>query len=113
VLDDAAFGAATDVVPKFVSPADLAPRWTGAHGGQAFFAYSTNYLIDVDNGVIVDVEATTAIRQAEVLAADRTPGATPARRYLATLRTAGPVIRRPSRLVELSRQVQPHSARLR
>src|ERR1700729_22914 len=49
VLDDEAFGAATDVVPKFVSPADPAARWTGAHGGQAFFAYSTNYLIDVDN----------------------------------------------------------------
>src|SRR6202142_1707985 len=71
VLDDAAFGAATDVVPKFVSPADPAARWTGAHGGQAFFAYSTNYLIDVDHGIIVDVEATTAIRQAEVLAAKR------------------------------------------
>jgi hypothetical protein len=71
VLDDAAFGAATEVTPKFVSPADPAARWTGAHGGQAFFAYSTNYLIDVDNAVIVDVEATTAIRQAEVLAAKR------------------------------------------
>ena len=43
----------------------------GAHGGQAFFAYSTNYLIDVENAIIVDVEATTAIRQAEVLAAKR------------------------------------------
>jgi transposase len=71
VLDDAAFGAATEVVPKFVSPSDPAARWTGAHGGQAFFAYSTNYLIDVENGIIVDVEATTAIRQAEVLAAKR------------------------------------------
>src|SRR5271169_460759 len=71
VLDDEAFGAATDVVPKFVSPADPAARWTGAHGGQAFFAYSTNYLINVDNAIIVDVEATTAIRQAEVLAAKR------------------------------------------
>jgi transposase len=71
VLDDAAFGAATDVVPKFLSPADPAARWTGAHGGQAFFAYSTNYLIDADNAIIVDVEATTAIRQAEVLAAKR------------------------------------------
>jgi transposase len=50
VLDDEVFGAATDVVPKFISPADPAARWTGAHGGQAFFAYSTNYLIDVDNG---------------------------------------------------------------
>ena len=38
VLDDAAFGAATQVIPKFISPADLAARWTGAHGGQAFFA---------------------------------------------------------------------------
>jgi transposase len=71
VLDDAAFGAATEVTSKFVSPADPAARWTGAHGGQAFFAYSTNYLIDVENAIIVDVEATTAIRQAEVLAAKR------------------------------------------
>jgi transposase len=71
MLDDAAFGAATEVTPKFVSPVDPAARWTGAHGGQAFFAYSTNYLIDVENAIIVDVEATTAIRQAEVLAAKR------------------------------------------
>ncbi len=71
VLDDAAFGAASEVSPKFISPADPAARWTGAPGGQAFFAYSTNYLIDTDNAVIVDVEATTAIRQAEVLAAKR------------------------------------------
>jgi transposase len=71
VLDDAAFGAATEVTPKFVSPSDPAARWTGAHGGQAYFAYSTNYLVDVENAIIVDVEATTAIRQAEVLAAKR------------------------------------------
>jgi transposase len=69
VLDDAAFGAATEVTPKFISPADPAARWTAAHGGLAFFAYSTNYLIDLDNAIIVDVEASTAIRQAEVTAA--------------------------------------------
>ena len=69
VLDDAAFGAATPVTPKFVSPSDPAARWTGAHGGQAFFAYTANYLIDIEHGIIVDVEATTAIRQAEVTAA--------------------------------------------
>ncbi len=34
--------------------------------GPAFFAYSDNYLIDTDHGVIVDVEATRSIRQAEV-----------------------------------------------
>ena len=71
VLDDAAFGAATPVVPKFISPADPAARWTGADGGLAYFAYETNYLIDLDHAIIVDVEATTAIRQAEVSAAKR------------------------------------------
>ncbi len=71
VLDDAAFGAATPVAPKLVSPADPAARWTGADGGLAYFAYAANYLIDLDHAVIVDVEPTTAIRQAEVTAAKR------------------------------------------
>ena len=70
-LDDAAFGAATPVVPKRVSPADPASRYTSAHGGQAQFCYATNYLIDVKHAVIVDVEASTAVRQAEVTAAKR------------------------------------------
>src|SRR5207302_8535009 len=65
-LDDTAWGAASDVVPKFVSPSGPAAQWTGAHKGPAFFAYSDNYLIDVKFGVIVDVEASRAIRQAEV-----------------------------------------------
>jgi transposase len=68
-LDDKAWGAASDVVPKFISPSDPAAQWTGAHKGPAFFAYSDNYLIDVKFGVIVDVEASRAIRQAEVGAA--------------------------------------------
>ena len=37
--------------------------------GPAFFAYSTNYLIDTQHAVILDVEATRAIRQPEVGAA--------------------------------------------
>jgi transposase len=49
-LDDTAWGAASDVVPKFVSPSDPAAQWTGAHKGPAFFAYSDNYLIDVKFG---------------------------------------------------------------
>jgi transposase len=68
-LDDAAFGAASDVTPKFVSPTDPAAQWTGAMRGPAFFAYADNYLIDVKFGIIVDVEASRAIRQAEVGAA--------------------------------------------
>jgi transposase len=65
-LDDAAFGAASRVKPKFTSHSDPASQWTGARGGPAYFAYSANYLIDTDNGVILDVEATRSIRQAEV-----------------------------------------------
>ena len=65
-LDDAAFGAASKVTPKFVSPSDPAAQWTGAMRGPAFFAYADNYLIDVKFGIIVDVEASRAIRQAEV-----------------------------------------------
>lgn len=68
-LDDAAFGAATPVEPKFVSHADPASQWTAARKGPAVFTYSDNYLIDTDNAVIVDVEATRSIRQAEVGAA--------------------------------------------
>jgi transposase len=65
-LDDPAFGAASDVTPKFVSPSDPAAQWTGALRNAAFFAYADNYLIDIKFGIIMDVEASRAIRQAEV-----------------------------------------------
>src|ERR1700693_6459150 len=65
-LDDPAYGAASDVTPKFVSPSDPAAQWTGALRNAAFFASADNYLIDVKFGIIMDVEASRAIRQAEV-----------------------------------------------
>jgi hypothetical protein len=71
VLDDAAFGGATPVTPKQLAVADPASRWTAATRERAFFAYSTNYLIDLEHAVIVDVEATTSVRQAEVTAQRR------------------------------------------
>ncbi len=66
VLDHEAFGAASEVEPKFTSHSDPASQWTAARKGPAFFSYSDNYLIDTDHGVIVDVEGTRSIRQAEV-----------------------------------------------
>ena len=69
VLDDAAFGGATPVEPKAISPTDPAARYTAAADKPAVYAYSDNYLIDLKHAVIMDVEATTAIRQAEVGAA--------------------------------------------
>src|ERR1700730_7094686 len=46
VLDDAAFGGATPVEPKFVSPTDPAARWTAVSGGPAVYASAENYLIE-------------------------------------------------------------------
>lgn len=54
-------------VPASISPTDPAARWT-AVDGPAFYAYSTNYLIDVQAGIIVDVEATPTLPTAEVKA---------------------------------------------
>uniref|UniRef100_UPI001B7FF4C6 transposase n=1 Tax=Muricoccus aerilatus TaxID=452982 RepID=UPI001B7FF4C6 len=64
-------GRASLKCSRFISPSDPASRWTGAEGGLAYFAYETNLLIDLDHAVIVDVEPTTAIRQAEVAVAKR------------------------------------------
>src|SRR5213078_335714 len=88
-LDDAAFGAASEVTPKFISPSDPAAQWTGAMRGPAFFAYADNYLVDVKFGVIVDVEATRAIRQAEVGAAKTMIDRTEQRLGLKPKRLAG------------------------
>jgi transposase len=49
-----------------ISLTDPAARWTLAPGCRPFFAYSTNYLIDIHAGVIVDVEATAAHRTEEI-----------------------------------------------
>ena len=48
-----------------ISPTDPAASYTAAPGGPAFYAYSTNYLIDTDHGIIMDVESTTANRTQE------------------------------------------------
>jgi len=69
VLDENTWGAATDVQPKFISESDPAAQWTAAKDGPAIFAYSDNYLIDLRSAVIVDVEASRSVRQAEVGAA--------------------------------------------
>lgn len=53
-------------LPKNLSLTDPQARWTAAPGGPAFYAYSTNYLVDTEHGVILDVAATPAHRSAEL-----------------------------------------------
>ncbi|HYM47661.1 MAG TPA: IS1182 family transposase, partial [Burkholderiaceae bacterium] len=62
VLDEDADATAR----KNMSLTDPAATWTAGPGGPAFYAYSTNYLVDVQDGIVVDVEATTANRAEEV-----------------------------------------------
>lgn len=58
--------AASTATPRVISLSDPQARYTAAPGGPAFFAYSTNYLIDLNAGIIMDVEATPAHRTQEV-----------------------------------------------
>jgi transposase len=58
--------ALAGTLPRRISLTDPQSSWTGATGDQPFFAYSTNYLIDTEHGVILDVEATSVNHTAEV-----------------------------------------------
>jgi hypothetical protein len=49
-----------------ISLTDPGAVWTAAPGGPAFFGYSTNYLVDVEAGIVLDVEATGANRTQEL-----------------------------------------------
>jgi hypothetical protein len=62
VPDDAAFGAATPTEPKSISPTDPAARYPAAADTPAVSAYSDNYLVDLKHTVIMEVEATIAVR---------------------------------------------------
>ena len=61
----AALEQANPVLPKRISLTDPSATWTAA-AGPAIFAYSTNYLIDLKAGMIVDVEASAVNKIAEV-----------------------------------------------
>lgn len=45
--------------------------------GRRSCAYSTNCMVDADNGIVVDIDAATAIRQVEMLVSGSTPGGAP------------------------------------
>ena len=64
--------------PKVISPSDPQSAWTAKANKRVQFGYGLNYLIDIENAVIVDVEATPARTYDEVAATqtmlDRTEG---------------------------------------
>jgi transposase len=69
-LDTAASPNNPDQQPKALSPSDPAAAWTTRGRHKVQFAYSINHLIDLQEGVIVDVEATPTRISKEVDAAE-------------------------------------------
>jgi transposase len=55
-------------LPKVISPSDPQSAWTAKANKRVQFGYGLNYLIDIENAVIVDVEATPARTYDEVAA---------------------------------------------
>jgi len=55
-------------LPKVISPVDPCSAWTAKANKRVQFGYGLNYLIDLENAVIVDVEATPARTYDEVAA---------------------------------------------
>ncbi len=55
-------------LPKMISPVDPCSAWTAKANKRVQFGYGLNYLIDIENAVIVDVEATPARTYDEVAA---------------------------------------------
>ena len=52
--------------PKVISPSDPCAAWTAKANKRVQFGYGLNYLIDIENAVIVDVEPTPARTYDEV-----------------------------------------------
>jgi IS5 family transposase len=55
-------------LPKVISPTDPCSAWTAKANKRVQFGYGLNYLIDIENAVIVDVEAMPARTYDEVAA---------------------------------------------
>jgi len=70
-LDETAEPNPDRKVPKVISPSDPSSAWTAKANKRVQFGYGLNYLIDIENAVIVDVEATPA-RTYDEVAATRT-----------------------------------------
>jgi transposase len=67
-LDEAAEPNPDRKLPKVISPSDPCSAWTAKANKRVQFGYGLNYLIDTENAVIVDVEATPARTYDEVAA---------------------------------------------
>src|SRR6266508_2722778 len=97
-------------LPKVISPVDPCSAWTAKANKRVQFGYGLNYLIDVENAVIVDVEATPARTYDEVEAAKTMLDRTELRFDLKPKRLAADTAYGTGRFLGwlVGRQVAPH-----
>ncbi len=96
--------------PKAMSPTDPTSAWTTRGRHKVMFGYSLNYLIDMENAVIVDVEATPTRLSKEVEATETMLGRTEDRFGLKPNRIAGDVAYGTGKSLGglIDRQIEPH-----
>jgi transposase len=96
--------------PKAMSPSDPAAAWTTRGRHKVMFGYSLNYLIDTENAVIVDVEATPTRISKEVDATETMIERTEERFALKPKRLAGDVAYGTGEMLGwlVKRDIDPH-----
>jgi transposase len=96
--------------PKAMSPSDPASAWTTRGRNKVQFAYSINHLIDLQDGVIVDVEATPTRISKEVAATKAMLDRVQDKFDLKPKRIAGDVAYGTGNLLGdlLKRKIEPH-----
>jgi len=96
--------------PKAMSPTDPAAAWTTRGRHKVMFGYSLNYLIDMENAVILDVEATPTRISKEVDATETMIARTEERFALKPDRLAGDVAYGTGEMLGwlVGRDIDPH-----
>ncbi len=96
--------------PKAISPSDPSAAWTTRGRHKVMFGYSLNYLIDMENAVILDVEATPTRLSKEVDATETMIERTEDRFGLKPDRIAGDVAYGTGEMLGwlVGREIAPH-----
>ena len=96
--------------PKAISPVDPSAAWTTRGRHKVMFAYSLNYLIDLEQAVIVDVEATPTRISKEIDATETMLDRTEQRFALKPARVAADVAYGTGEMLNelIERRIKPH-----
>ena len=99
-----------DQAPKAMSPSDPCAAWTTRGRHKVMFGYSLNYLMDMEEGVILDVEATPTRITKEVIATETMIDRMEDRFGLKPDRIAGDVAYGTGKILAwlLGREIVPH-----